>query len=246
MTIRLISVVLGVSLSFAAPASAQGTDVLTRMHDAYAGKWYQTLTFVQRTVITKPSGQADTTTWYETLSGARLRIDIGPPSAGNGALYTADSLVVIRDGKVTRALDRGNVFLPLIMGVYLQPVAETAKQVAAFGFDLARQGTATWEGRPAIVVGASSPTDTASAQFWVDTERMVVVRVRGNIKGIGDADIHLLGYEKVGKGWLATKIRIVTSQVQTEEYSDWHGDVPVSAALFDPAQWRTAPHWVKP
>ncbi len=131
--------------------------------------------------------------------------------------------------------------------MYLQPISQTAKELTAFGFDLARQGTATWEGRPVIVVGASDLADTASAQFWIDAERLVLVRVRGNIKGIGPADIHLLGYEPVGRGWLATRVRIATgSQVQTEEYSDWHADVPVSSALFDPAQWRTAPHWAKP
>jgi hypothetical protein len=238
---------LVLAMSFSVPAGAQGTAVLTRMRDAYAGKWYRTLTFVQRTVITKPSGLADTTTWYETLNGARLRIDVGPPSAGNGALYSADSLIVIRDGKVARALDHGNPFLPLIMGVYLQPIAQTERELAGFGFDLTRQTTATWEGRPAIVVGVSDVADTTAAQFWIDTERLVLVRMRGNIKGIGDADIHLLGYERVGRGWLATRVRIATGpQVQTEEYSDWHADIPVSSALFDPAQWRTAPHWAKP
>src|SRR3982751_2746392 len=75
---------------------ASGVELLTRMHDAYAGKWYRTLTFVQKTTVTRPTGVVDTSTWYEALkSPDRLRIDFGDPSKGNGALYTTDSLYVV-------------------------------------------------------------------------------------------------------------------------------------------------------
>jgi hypothetical protein len=73
---------------------ANGVDVLTRMHDAYAGKWYHTLTFTQRTTQYRPNGTTNTSTWCESLrhtsaNGVQLRIDIGAPSDGNGMLYTA-------------------------------------------------------------------------------------------------------------------------------------------------------------
>jgi hypothetical protein len=239
---------LGLAAGFLAAQPPQTADaLLQRMHDAYAGRWYQTLAFVQRTVIARAGGQSDTTIWYETLSGpSRLRIDIGPPAAGNGALFTAESTIVVHNGAVARAVDHGNPFLPLIMGVYLQPVAQTARELRPFGFDLARVGRSEWEGRPVVVVGTTDPADSASAQFWVDTERLVLVRMRGAINGIGNADIHVGGYVPVGPAWLATRIRIATGgQVQTEEYSDWTAGVAVSPALFDPAQWNTAPHWAR-
>ena len=65
--------------------------------------------------------------------------------------------------------------------------------IDAFGFDLTLEGAASWEGRPVMVVGASDPADTASAQFWTDAERLVLVRMRGDIKGIGGTDVHLQG-----------------------------------------------------
>ena len=34
-------------------------------------------------------------------------------------------------------------------------------------------------------------------------------------------------------------------QFQTEEYSDWKVDAPLSPALFDISTWSTAPHWAK-
>ena len=86
-------------------APATGVELLQRMHDAYDGKWYKTLTFVQKTTLTRPNGVVDTSTWYEALkSPDRLRIDFGDPAKGNGALYTADSLYVVRGGKITRTV----------------------------------------------------------------------------------------------------------------------------------------------
>jgi len=221
-----------------------GRSVLRRMHDAYAGKWYKTLTFVQRTIITR-AGKPDTTTWYESVRGpVQLRIDFGPPTAGNGALFNADSTIIVRNGAVARVTPDGNPFLPLIMGVYLQPVEETARQLKKFGVDLSTGYRTTWEERSMLVVGAASEGDSTSAQFWIDADRKVLVRMRGAMTGTGGADVHLFGYARVGAGWLATRVQITSPrQSQTEEYSAWKANVPLSAQLFDPLQWKTARHW---
>ena len=222
------------------------TDILERMRRAYEGTWYATLTFTQRTIIARTGGVTDTTIWYEALSGpARLRIDFGPPAKGNGALFTADSTFLLRDGKLARTTAVGNPFLPLIMGVYLQPAAETLRQIALFGFDATRSGTARWEGRPVTIVGAATADDSTSAQFWIDDARQILVRVRGAVRGTGGADIHVGGYQRVGEAWLATRVTIASAtQTQVEEYSDWKAGVPLAEALFDLAQWTTAAHWL--
>lgn len=237
-------------LSVATPATLTAQDsalpgvaVLERMRQAYDGKWYNTLTFIQRTIIERPGAKADTTIWYETILGSRLRIDVGSPSAGMGMLYTADSTYVVRGGVLARALPNGNPFLPLIQGVYLQPVAQTAREIAAFGVDLSKATTGTWDGRRVDIVGASSTTDTTSAQFWVD-DLNLVVRVLGTLKGMGNADVRIGGYERLGQAWLGTKVSIIQNgRTQIEEYSDWKAGMPVSPELFDLTRWMTAPHW---
>src|SRR5262245_16103466 len=102
-----------VSPSLAAQQPKDGTAVLERMRDAYAGKWYHTLTFVQKTTTTRDDGTKNVATWYESLrhtsaGGVQLRIDFGDPAAGNGVLYTADSSWRFRDGKLARASADGN------------------------------------------------------------------------------------------------------------------------------------------
>ena len=226
-----------------------GVELLTRMHDAYAGKWYKTLTFVQKTTVTRPTGVVDTSTWYESLkSPDRLRIDFGDPSKGNGALYTSDSLYVVRGGKVTRTIASGNPFLPFVAGVYSQPVDTTLRQLASWKFDLSKIRSDTWQGAPVYVVGANSKEDLDSPQFWVEREHLQPVRFLVKLSPTPDAkpnDIRLEKYVPVGGGWLATHVAIMEGSVvrQAEDYSDWHGDVSLTNDFFVAERWSDVPHW---
>jgi hypothetical protein len=230
-----------------------GADVLEAMRAAYAGKWYHTLTFVQKTTMRGQDGNETVQTWHETLrhtakDGTKLRIDFGDLSAGNGVLYTPDSMVRVRGGTPQPPVASGNEFLPLIEGVYVQPVEQTVKELGQMKVDMSRVIAGTWEGKPVWIVGASSAADTTSPQFWIDRERKVLVRMMLSFApGQPPYDVHLGGYERVGNGWLATKIEMFQGGVrrQAEEYSDWKVDVPVDPALFDVTKWSTANHWAK-
>jgi hypothetical protein len=250
------SLVCAASVSASVSASGQptpktGFDVLQRMHDAYAGKWYRTLTFVQQTTQYRPDGSQNVSTWFESLrqsdtAGTQLRIDIGTPLAGNGVLYTADSTWRVREGKLSGVSGGGNEFLPLIEGVYMQPVSRTVEQIATTGVDMQRVSKGQWQGAPVWIVGASSPADTTSPQFWIDSARNVIVRmILSPAPNTPPMDIRLDDYVPLGGGWLATKVdmRVGGKPRQTEQYSDWKADMALPPALFDPATWTTAPHW---
>jgi hypothetical protein len=242
------------SAALAAQMPKNGIDVLTRMHEAYAGKWYSTLTFTQRTTQYRPDGTTNVSTWYESLRhtperGTQLRIDVGTPSEGNGMLYTADSSSRLRAGKLTSASAGGNEFLPMIEGVYMQPVARTVSEIRTTNVDLSKLTSGQWENRPVWIVGATSTADTTSPQFWVDTARTVVVRmILVPTPSTPVMDIHLGKYEPLAGGWLATKVDMLVGGKprQTEEYTGWKANEPLAAGLFEPSTWSTAPHWMKP
>jgi hypothetical protein len=254
---KLASVACLVLLSGCAPSNANinrstpvsGVALLQRMHDAYDGKWPNTITFVQKTTITRPNGVVDTSTWYEALkSPDRLRIDFGDPSKGNGALYTADSLYVVRGGKITRTLGSGNPFLPFVAGVYDQPIETTLRQIASYHFDLSRVRVDSWQGRPVYVVGATSANDLDSPQFWIDRDRLIAVRFLVKLSPAADAkpnDIRLESYVPVGGGWLATHVAIMEGGAvrQAEDYRDWKGDVALPNDFFVAEKWSNVPHW---
>ena len=229
-----------------------GQEVLEAMRAAYDGKWYHTLTFVQKTTFHRPDGPTQEQIWYETLrhtpqTGTQLRIDIGELAAGNGVIFTADSTFPVRAGKPGQPRGTGNEFLPLIEGVYVQPVAQTVKDLDQMKVDLSKVSSGTWQGKPVWIVGATAG-DTTSPQFWIEPERKLLVRMmfRPN-ETQPPLDVHLAGYVRAGNGWLGTKIDILQNgkPVQIEEYTEWKVDVPVDAALFDVTKRTTAPHWAK-
>ncbi len=225
-----------------------GRAVLERMRAAYQGKWFNTVTFVQKTTQTR-NGVTDTSTWYEALKAPdRLRIGFGDPKNGNGVVYTADSLYVVRGGKITRTVAAGNPFLPFVEGLYAQPLETTLRQIQPYKFDLSKLYTTTWQGRPTYVAGAASASDTTSPQFWIDKERLIIVRMLVPLNPAAPtdlADIRLDDYKPVAGGWLAVRVEIMHGGqvIQKEEYSDWRGNVALPAEFFVAAKWSDVPHW---
>lgn len=240
----------------AARASAQpasGKEVLQRMHDRWASgtPWFHTLTFKQQTTMVRQDGTKNVSTWYEALLAPdRLRIDFGDPSEGNGVIYTADSVYVVRSGKVQRTEPEGNPFLPFVIGVYTQPLERTLAQLEPLGIDMGRVRSDSWQGRPVWVVGAAGASDTTSAQFWIDADRLILLRMvlvpSGEVGLRAEPlDIHLDEYVETGGGWLATKVVMYSGGVarQTEEYSDWRTGVELSPDFFVVEKWGEVPHW---
>ena len=228
-----------------APGSA--TELVERMHRAYDGRWFRTLTFVQRTVFTNPDGTTREQTWYEAMRvPSTLRIDVAPLDSGNGMLFTADSTYRIRRGQLLRADARPNPFLPFVAAPYTQAPSVTLAQIAREGYDTTRMHAAEWRGRPAYVVGAAAG-DTASPQFWVDRDRLVVVRMIPAAQGGDRLEIHLDGWRQYGASWISTDIDILSGgrSVQREYYENVAVDVALDPALFDPARWTRGRHWAR-
>jgi hypothetical protein len=251
-SLALATVASGALSAFAPRQPSPGRAILEKMHATYAGKWYRTLTFVQKTTIYRP-GQSDRVqTWWESLrytphSGVQLRIDSGDLTAGNGSISTADSTWIIRNGMLAQIRPTGNEFLPWIEGVYVQPIDLTERQVRAMGIDMGKTRKATWRGRPVTILGAAAAEDTTHSQAWIDDERQVIVRMIVADTARPTLNVFLEDYVRVGGGWLETKVDIYSDGVlrQREEYSDWAADAPLPDALFDPAQWQSAPHWAR-
>lgn len=248
-------------LTLAAPIRAQhtrapssGAELVRWMHDRYDGKWFRTLTFVQRTTQHPPGGTERVATWYEAMMApSRLRIDFDDPAQGNGVLYTADSTYRMRGGQLRSAVADGNPLMPFALALYTQPVERTLTELAREHYDMSVVRTDTVDGRRVFVVGAKSRDDVTSPQFWVDAERLVATRVIVPLPpSPSDSaprvlDTRFDGYVPTGGGWLATKVELYLNGtlLQREEYSSYRADVALPETLFDPAQWSTAPHWFK-
>lgn len=229
-------------------AYADGVALVRAMHDRYEGKWYKTLTFVQTTTQWDSTGAKQVSTWYESCAvPSLLRINVGPPARGRGVLFTADSTYVIKDGKVARVLPGGNDLTTLLFDVYVDPVDKTVTTLRKEGYDLGKIHKDTWESHAVWVVGAKAG-DLSVPQFWIDPDKMVVVRQLAPLPGLSSlSDAQFTKYERAGGGWIAMQNYFLVDgkPLQLEEYQEVKADVSLDPALFDPRQWSTAKHWVR-
>lgn len=226
-----------------------GADLLRAMHDRYESSWYETLTFTQKSTTYKPDGTSSSETWYEALLlPGRLRIDIAPPTSGNGYLLADGKMTIFKDGKESGSRPLVNILLVLGFDVYRQPPQTTADVVKSEGYDLNKIHEETWQGQPAYVVGAATG-DLTSKQFWVEKSRLLFLRVIEPSRGDPTKmdDIRFTDYRKLASGWVAARVEAYSEnrKVFSEDYSDIQSNIKLDPAVFDPARFNST-HWEKP
>ena len=245
-----------VSSSSAGPTPARqatpitdGESVIRAMYERYQNKWYRTATFVQTTTIMRGTAAPQTQLWYEAMSlPGRLRIDFSNPEGGNGRLFRGDSTYSFSARQLTKADTGFNELLVLGFDVYTQAPEQTISILRHLGYQLSRLHTGNLEGKPVYVVGASTRTDTTSKQFWVERDRLLFVRVMEKTSAGQQSDGRFTDYVPAGNGWIARQVWqfLGGSPRIHEQYSGIQVDVPLDPGLFDPKQWSTVKHWLKP
>src|SRR5439155_1608826 len=90
--------------------------------DRYAGKWYRTLSFVQKNTATRPDGSQEHSVWHEyaALPG-KLRIEFVPADSGNGVLFVNDSQFVFKADTLGNASAFIHPLMVLGFDVYFEP-----------------------------------------------------------------------------------------------------------------------------
>ena len=239
-TLPVLAALFGLIL----PAYPDGAAVIQAMHQRYRGHWYRSLTFVQTTTLTNP---ARTETWYEAARfPGLLRIDIAPLDSGQTLFFRRDSLYIFQHGQRAGARPFVHPLMVLGFDVYFDQPETTVGKLQALHFDLTRVHEESWQGRPAIVVGALAG-DSTSPQFWVDRERLLFVRMIEPAPGgrPGTAETQFNRYRPLGEGWLSVEVTFAVDGVlqQKEVYADARADVELPEALFDPARYA-GPKWV--
>lgn len=221
-----------------------GEELIAAMHKKYDGKWYKTLTFVQKTITHKPDGTSTSETWHEALRlPGELRIDFADSKTGDGLLFSGGKLYQFHDGKAATGRPFVHPLLVLGFDVYGQPPATTIEQVKGMGIDLSQVHIEKWNGRDVYVVGAKQG-DLNTPQFWVDKKDMVFVRL---IQLVGKdkknvAETQFNKYIKMKRGWVSAEVKFFVDgkPTTTEEYSDLQTDVALSNDLWDPEKWAAA------
>lgn len=226
-----------------------GESLIRAMHAKYADRWYNTLTYIQTTTLLGQSGANTDQTWYVALSlPGRQRIDYGNPDLGNGILFRSDTGFQFSGGRLAQTGTGWNDLLLLTQDVYKQSPELTISVLRSLGFQMSRLRTSNFDGRTAYVVGSISVTDSSSRQFWVERDRMLLVRIREK-RGEGQySDIRIGDFIPAGNGWMAKQAYQLMNGIARvhQQVAQVKPDAPLDSALFDPKQFSTVKHWSKP
>jgi hypothetical protein len=237
-----------------APAPSQsisindGESLVRAMHAKYNGQWPRALTYTQTTTLLGSSGTSNDQLWYVAiLAPGRQRIDYVNPSLANGALVRADSTYQFVNGRQAGATEGWNDLLVLTQDVYNQSPDVTVSILRRQGFQLSRLQSKTFDGRSAYVVGASSSNDSTSRQFWIERDRLVLVRIREK-RGDNFVDTRLGDFIKAGEGFVARQTYQFANGVPRlhQQIAGLRTDTPLAPDLFEPKLFGSVKHWSKP
>ncbi len=237
MTVLALTVML---LQAGQPVAPAGGDAIVRAAYArYAGRWPRTITYVQRT---EDMGTDRPQTWYTALElPGRLRVDIAPMGVGRALIVRGDSSYGFGAGQLRTSSRQPNPLLLLLQDLHTQAPERTIATLKEMGIDVARSHEDRWLGRPMLVVGAGKG-DSVSNQFWLDKERMVVVRMLFNRRAF---EARIAQYQKFGGGWVEGVVETWNKGqlVRMQQNTDIKIGMKHEAGLFDPSAYKV-PKWV--
>ncbi len=222
-------------------AAPTGEAVIRAAYARYAGKWFRTATYVQR--VTQ-SGQVET--WYNALQlPGLLRIDVAPALSGRALIYHGDSIYQIARGRIRQTSVEPSYLFILLEDLHTEAPERTIARLRPI-FNLSRTHETVWQGRPVIVVGALAG-DTVSNQFWLDKERLIVVRLiqPNGMNPRAPLDARVQGYQPLGGGWMEqqVEIRLGGQVTQTRDYHNARTGMRFEPGMFKPMPYRL-PAWV--
>jgi hypothetical protein len=239
--------------STAAPAPSvsvsDGETLIRAMHAKYSERWPKTITYNQTTTLLAQSGQNNDQAWYVAMSApGKQRIDYVNPDLGNGMLIRSDSTYFFSNGRMVRVGSGWNDLLLLQQDVYHQPPEVTISILRSLGYQMSRIQTRSFDGRTVYVVGASSSTDSASRQFWVERDRMVLVRLREKRGENQFSDIRIGDFMKMGDGFIARQTYQLQNGVPRlhQQIAGVTANPPLDPDLFEPRLYSSVKHWSKP
>jgi outer membrane lipoprotein-sorting protein len=225
-------VILSIVLSLINPPGS--IEVLKKMHDRYAGKWYKTFSFNQTTEIYRNDSLKRSEIWYENIQFPNdFRIDFGNPDSGNAVIFKNDSSYLFRKSQKASVQPDNDDLLFLLGGLYFYPFSEVIIKMKSFGYDLDKFHEDVWKGMPVYIIGADKNQDFAN-QIWIEQENFSPVRL---IKYTDNNKEEALfeNHVKLGGGFTETLVYFYVNNklIQVEKYDDLMANVEIDSAIFD-------------
>ncbi len=232
-------------LSVPAVKISDTSSLIEVMQKKYTGKWATSVTFVQHNVHYQADTVHSKSVWYEAIKYPdKFRIDFGALKEGNAVIFASDSVYSFKGGQLKARKKQANHLMLLAGGIYFMPTDEALKRITEAGYNLHEFHEDTWQGKQVYVVGAQKG-DLQSAQFWIDKEKLIVVRTITLTPNKHIQEARFSKHIKTAGGWTETEVLFLKDgkPEQLEEYKNIRINASLPAGLFDASQFGKV-HWL--
>jgi len=220
--------------------------LVREMHDAYAGKWYKTLSFEQTNTFYTSGGKEQKSQWVQRMQvPGRLCIDFLPFSSKSGMLIQNNRVTTFDNGKRVDTRRSIQPILTLTGDVYAIPPTVTLRRLDSLGVDLDKFHEEKWNGHRVYVMGAEKG-DLESSQIWIDADKLLLVRFiqrekRGERSIITDTRVG--DYREVNGYNVAFEFTSYRDGKVffKEQYDNVKVNDPIPPELFDATRWASLP-----
>ncbi len=231
---KLLFLFAVVTCSFTIKKTGTGKELLIRMHEKYAGKWYKTYQFKQTTETYKNDSLVRSEVWAEHIQfPGNFRIDFGNPDSGNAVIFKNDSAYAFRNSNLVRTNYYPNDLLFLLGGMYFYPVDEAIAKMKTYGFDITKFHESVWNGKGVYVIGADKDGEESN-QAWFDKEHYSLVRMIKYENGRKE-DALLEDHVKLDGGYSETLVKFYLDEklLQVEKYFDLEANKVINPEIFN-------------
>ena len=211
------------------------------MQGHHDGRWYRTLSFTQDNISYTSAGESRSTWFERQMVPRRLRIDFTAPVAdGSGTLFRNDSAYTFQNGRLAQSAPRLHPLLLLSADAYALDEDTVMAALAKLAIDTTTVRSDSWDGRRVWVAGAAEG-DSTSNQFWVDAERLVLLRLLDSQRAADRTirtDYHF-SYQTVDGFLVPHEIVFIRDgkPYWHETYVDVKVNPPLPDSIFLPANW---------
>ena len=224
-----------------APVVSDGQSLVTAMRFKHP-EWLRTLAFTSNITLYSTTGRETTSRWRQQISlPGKLRIDYLPLTGRSGVLFDGSRVHTFDNGRAIDAQPGVNAQLLVTSDVYSLPADRALRLLDSLGFDIGRLRRDTWEGQPTYVLGAQAG-DSTTSQVWVDTERLLTVRmIQKERRGTRDivTDVRFGKFADFGGFPIATEVLQYRDGrlIYREQRVETRVNDPIADTVFDPAKW---------
>ncbi|MCU0390601.1 MAG: hypothetical protein MUE81_05750 [Thermoflexibacter sp.] len=231
--------------SFAPPINSTEA-LIEAMHKKYKGKAAKNVTFTQYNTHYEADTVKNKTIWYEAIAYPNnFRIDFGELKEGNAVIFAKDSVYNFKNGQNIRKGAFKNNLILLAGGLNFMDKDKVLEELKNAGYDVNKFREDSYDGREVYVVGADKG-DFATAQFWIDKNKLYLVRTFEKMPNGDVREARFSKHTKSGKGWIETEVLFLINgkKTQLEEYKNLKSNVDLDLRVFD-ATYFGKVHWME-